>query len=62
MLRPALQFPAYIEIGLVTAIDHAFAHWDLSHRHEFRLLNDRGIVMQNADEPGVLDVEAPPSR
>jgi hypothetical protein len=50
MLRPALQFTAYIEVGLVTAIDRAFTHWDLSHWHEFRLPDDRGIVMQNADE------------
>jgi hypothetical protein len=50
MLRPALQFTAYIEVGLVTAIDRAFTHWDLSHWHEFRLPDDRGIVMQNANE------------
>jgi hypothetical protein len=35
---------------LATAIDRAFARWDLSHLHEFRLLHDRRIVMEDADE------------
>jgi hypothetical protein len=35
---------------LAKAIDRAFARWDLSHLHEFRLLDGRRIVMEDADE------------
>ena len=35
---------------LANAIDRAFARWDLSHLHEFRLLDGRRIVMEDADE------------
>lgn len=35
---------------LASAIDHAFACWDLSHLHEFRLVDGRRIVMEEADE------------
>ena len=35
---------------LASAIDHAFARWDLSHLHEFRLADGRRIVMEEADE------------
>src|SRR5687768_11779760 len=35
---------------LASAIDRAFARWDLSHLHEFRLADGRRIVMEEADE------------
>jgi hypothetical protein len=41
---------------LATAIDRAFARRDLSHLHEFRLLDDRRIVMEDADELEEADV------
>lgn len=40
---------------LAAAVDRAFARWDLSHLHEFRLLDGRRIVMQDADEFEEID-------
>jgi len=37
---------------LATAIDRAFARWDLSHLHEFRLSDGRTIGMADTDEFG----------
>lgn len=37
---------------LATAIDTAFARWDLGHLHEFSLSDDRRIGMADADEFG----------
>ena len=38
--------------ALATAIDRAFARWDLSHLHEFRLPDGRRIGAADADELG----------
>lgn len=35
---------------LASAIDRAFARWDLSHLHEFRLVDGRRIAMEEADD------------
>lgn len=35
---------------LASARDRAFARWDLSHLHEFRLVDGRRIVMEEADD------------
>ena len=37
---------------LATAIDRAFARWDLSHLHEFRFADGRRIGMADTDEFG----------
>ena len=48
--RDLLVSSAHTFAELANAIDRAFARWDLSHLHEFRLLDGRRIVMQDADE------------
>lgn len=40
---------------LAAAIDRAFARWDRSHLHEFRLVDGRRMVMADGDEPDELD-------
>lgn len=41
---------------IASAIDSAFARWDLSHLHEFRLLDGRRVVMmEGADEFEEID-------
>lgn len=41
---------------LFSAIDRAFARWDLSHLHEFRLLDGRRVMMmEGADEFEEID-------
>lgn len=42
---------------LATAIDRAFARWDLSHLHEFRFADGRRIGMADTDEFGDQDGE-----
>jgi len=48
--RDLLVSSAHTFAELASAIDRAFARWDLSHWHEFRLLDGRRIVMEDADE------------
>jgi len=48
--RDLLVSNAHTFAELANAIDRAFARWDLSHLHEFRLLDGRRIVMEDADE------------
>jgi len=48
--RDLLVSSAHTFAELASAIDHAFARWDLSHLHEFRLMDGRRIVMEDADE------------
>jgi hypothetical protein len=41
---------------LAAAIDRAFARWDLSHLHEFRLMDGRRVIMmEGADEFEEID-------
>lgn len=42
---------------LATAIDRAFARWDLSHLHEFRFADGRRIGMADTDEFGDREEE-----
>jgi hypothetical protein len=49
--RDLLVNSAHTFADIAGAIDRAFARWDLSHLHEFRLLDGRRIVIQDADEP-----------
>jgi len=48
--RDLLMSSAHTFGELASAIDRAFARWDLSHVHEFRLVDGRRIVMEDADE------------
>ena len=48
--RDLLVSSAHTFAELASTIDQAFARWDLSHLHEFRLLDGRRIVMDDADE------------
>lgn len=49
--RDLLMNSAHTFADLASAIDRAFARWDLSHLHEFRLLDGRQVVMmEGADE------------
>jgi hypothetical protein len=48
--RDLLVSSAHTFAEMASAIDRAFARWDLSHLHEFRLLDGRRIVMEEADE------------
>jgi len=48
--RDLLVSSAHTFAELASAIDRAFARWDLSHLHEFCLLDGRRIVMEDADE------------
>ena len=48
--RDLLVSSAHTFAELANAIDRAFARWDLSHLHEFRLLDGRRVVMEDADE------------
>ena len=50
--RDLLVSSAHTFAELANAIDRAFARWDLSHLHEFRLLDGRRVVMEDADEFG----------
>lgn len=47
--RDLLVSSAHTFAELAAAIDRAFARWDRSHLHEFRLLDGRRIVMEDAD-------------
>jgi hypothetical protein len=49
--RDLLVNSAHTFAEIAGAIDRAFARWDLSHLHEFRLLDGRRIVREDADEP-----------
>lgn len=51
--RDLLASGSHTFADLAASIDRAFARWDLSHLHEFRLLDGRRIVMADAD--GVED-------
>ncbi len=53
--RDLLVSSAHTFAELASAIDRAFARWDLSHLHEFRLLDGRRIVMEDADEFEEID-------
>lgn len=44
--------------ALADAINAAFARWDISHLHEFRLPNDRRIGFADAEWPDVEDERA----
>lgn len=48
--RDLLVSSAHTFAELASAIDRAFARWDLTHLHEFCLLDGRRIVMEGADE------------
>lgn len=48
--RDLLVSSAHTFADLAAAIDRAFARWDRSHLHEFRLLDGRRIVMEDFDE------------
>jgi hypothetical protein len=48
--RDLLVSGAHTFAELASAIDRAFARWDLSHLYEFRFLDGRRIVMDDADE------------
>ena len=48
--RDLLMSSVHTFAELASAIDHAFARWDLSHLHEFRLADGRRLVMEEADE------------
>jgi len=48
--RDLLVSSAHTFAELAGAIDRAFARWDLSHSHEFHLVDGRRIVMHEADE------------
>jgi len=48
--RDLLVSSAHTFAELASAIDRTFARWDLSHLHEFRLVDGRRIVMEDADE------------
>lgn len=50
--RDLLVSSAHTFAALATAIDRAFARWDLSHLHEFRLSDGRVVGMADADEFG----------
>jgi hypothetical protein len=54
--RDLLVSSVHTFADLATAIDRAFARWDLSHLHEFRLLDGRRLVMMDgADEFEEID-------
>jgi hypothetical protein len=54
--RDVLVSSAHTFAELASAIDRAFARWDLSHLHEFRLLDGRRIIMMDgADEFEEID-------
>jgi hypothetical protein len=44
---------------IARAIDRAFARWDLSHLHEFGLLDGRRIAMEDANESAEMSGEQP---
>jgi hypothetical protein len=48
--RDLLVSSMHTFVELASAIDRAFARWDLSHLHEFRLVDGRGIAMEEADD------------
>jgi hypothetical protein len=48
--RDLLMSSVHTFAELASVIDRAFARWDLSHSHEFRLADGRRIVMADADE------------
>lgn len=50
--RDLLVSTSHTFAELATAIDRAFARWDLSHLHEFRLSDGRVIGMADTDEFG----------
>ncbi len=50
--RDLLLSSSHTFAELAAAIDRAFARWDLSHLHEFRLSDGRVIGMADADEFG----------
>lgn len=55
--RDLLVSSAHTFAALATAIDRAFARWDLSHLHEFRFADGRVIGMADADEFGDRESE-----
>jgi hypothetical protein len=46
--RDLLVSSAHTFAELASAIDRAFARWDLSHLHEFRLADGRRVIMMEA--------------
>ena len=48
--RDLLVSDAHTFAELATAIDRAFARWDLSHLHEFRLADGRTVGMIDPDD------------
>jgi hypothetical protein len=55
--RVFLVGPNHTFGNLANAINLHFARWDLSHLHEFRLGNGRGIGFPDPDAPDTLDQE-----
>ena len=54
--RDLLVSSAHTFADLASAIDRAFARWDRSHLHEFRLLDGRRVIMmEGADEFEEID-------
>lgn len=53
--RDLLVSSAHTFADLAAAIDRAFARWDVSHLHEFRLLDGRRIVMEDGGELEEID-------
>src|SRR3989304_9179082 len=54
--RDLLMSRTHTFADLAKAIDRAFARWDLSHLHEFRLPDGRRVVMADeADDPEEID-------
>ena len=54
--RDLLMSRTHTFADLAKAIDRAFARWDLSHLHEFRLPDGRRVVMAaEADDPEEID-------
>lgn len=49
--RDLLVSSAHTLAELAGAIDRGFARWDVSHLHEFRLLDGRRIVMEDTGDP-----------
>jgi len=45
--------------AIARAIDRSFARWDLSHLHEFALLDGRRIAMEHAEEFDEITSERP---
>jgi hypothetical protein len=53
--RVMVAGPRHTFEQMAVAIDRAFARWDLSHLHEFRLPDGRRVGFPDGEDPAVID-------